>query len=168
MFKGESFASTQASGISEGLAAAFPFVLFFRYGFAPVGRTAQGRTITAELADPSSGACAQARFSREGPRGRRGRRRTGSRKRRRFFRPVGITGWILQFAGVAGEKENGRPGFDPAGGVAYTEYSSCRENSRLSRLFRKSVCVWVIGVEWSFASAGAAPSRAGKGPEQVG
>src|SRR5207253_5068694 len=82
MFKGESFASTQASGISEGLAAAFPFVLFFRYGFAPVGRTAQGRTITAELADPSSGACAQARFSREGPRGRRGRRRTGSRKRR--------------------------------------------------------------------------------------
>src|SRR5437667_10861428 len=105
MFKGESFASTQASGISEGLAAAFPLVLFFRYGFAPVGRTAQGRNITAELADPSAGACAQERVSREGPGGRRGRRRTGSRKKRHVLRPVGVTRGALQVDGAAGGRD---------------------------------------------------------------
>ena len=43
-------------------------------------------------------------------------------------------------------KRKGRR-FDAVGCVLYTEDSSCRENSRLSRLFRKSVWVWVIGVK---------------------
>src|SRR5690348_16650871 len=39
------------------------------------------------------------------------------------------------------ERKEERRGFDAAGSVAYTNYSNCRENSRLSGLFRKLVCL---------------------------